>query len=232
MLDADQLQSAVQHLSWASLAIGFTTGFLFSFNPVALASIPVSLAYVTKSREPRIAIQYAGAFVVGMIAVHVAMGAVAALGGLWVKSLVGRHWGLVLGPLLIVLGLAWAGWIQIPLPAIAFRARRATSIWGAALLGVAFAVAVCPFCTPALVVLLGVAASLGSVAFGIGLLGAFAIGRAVPILLGGWAIGTLESLKGLSGYQRWFELAGAATLIIMGVYMLNAYYFWLPALAD
>ena len=28
-------------------------GFLFSFNPVALAAIPVSLAYVTKVHEPR-----------------------------------------------------------------------------------------------------------------------------------------------------------------------------------
>src|SRR5258708_29477093 len=109
----------------------------------------------------------AGAFVLGMLLVLVALGAIAGLGGLWVQKLLGRYWGLVLGPLLIVLGLAWPGWIKLPLPQIALRARRATSIWRAGALGAAFAVAVCPFCTPALVVLLGVAAGVGSVTFGV-----------------------------------------------------------------
>ena len=231
MMDADQLQAALQDASWASLVIGFSTGFLFSFNPVALASIPVSLAYVTKSREQRVAVEYAGAFVIGMLLVHVILGAVAALGGIWVQYLVGRYWGLVLGPVLIVLGLAWGGWIRLPLPQIAIRARRATTLWGALALGAAFAVAVCPFCTPALVVLLGISASSGSILFGTLLLLAFAVGRAVPILLGSWAIGALESLKALARYQRSFELIGAIILVLMGLYMLNAFFILIPELA-
>lgn len=231
MLDAEQLQLAVQHATWGSVLIGFTTGFLFSFNPVALASIPVSLAYVTKSREPRVAVEYAGAFVAGMLLIHAALGAVAALGGIWVQHLVGRYWGLILGPLLILLGLAWGGWIRVPLPSIALRAKRATSIWGAGALGAAFAVAVCPLCTPALVVLLGVAAGLASIPFGVGLLLAFGLGRAIPILLGGWAVGVLEGLKPLTRYQRLFELAGAVVLVLMGIYMLNAFFIWIPELA-
>lgn len=231
MPDAAQLQLAVQHATWASMLIGFSTGFLFSFNPVALASIPVSLAYVTKAREQRVAIEYAGAFVAGMLLIHALLGGIAALGGIWVKYLVGRYWGLVLGPVLIGLGMAWGGWIRLPLPAVAIRAKRATSIWGAGALGAAFAVAVCPFCTPALVVLLGVAASVASVPFGIGLLLAFALGRAIPVLLGSWAVGALESLKPLSRHQRVFELAGAVVLVAMGLYMLNAFFIWIPELA-
>lgn len=231
MLDADQLQLAVQHAAWASILIGFTTGFLFSFNPVALASIPVSLAYVTKAHQQRVAVEYAGAFVVGMLLIHAILGAIAALGGIWVQQLVGRYWGLILGPLLIVLGLAWGGWISVPLPAIALRAKRATSIWGAGVLGAAFAVAVCPLCTPALVVLLGVSASQGSVLFGVGLLSAFALGRAIPILLGSWAVGALESLKALTRYQHVFEICGAVVLVAMGLYMLNAFFIWIPELA-
>ena len=230
-MDVEQLRAVAQQASFASLAIGFTTGLFFSFNPVALAAIPVSLAYVTKSHEQRVALHYAGAFVLGMLLVHIALGAVAGLGGLWVQKLLGRYWGLLLGPLLILLGLAWPGWIRLPMPQIAIRARRATTVWGAGALGAAFSVAVCPFCTPALVVLLGVAAGLGSVTFGVLLLLAFAIGRALPILLGGWAVGALEAMKPLGRHHRAFETAGGIVLVLMGLYMLNAFFLLIPELA-
>lgn len=230
-MDMEQLQAVAQQASLASLLIGFTAGFLFSFNPVALAAIPVSLAYVTKSHEQRVALHYAAAFVLGMLLVHIALGAIAALGGLWVQKLLGRYWGLVLGPLLIILGLAWPGWIRLRVPQVALRARRATTVWGAGALGAAFAVAVCPICTPTLVVLLGAAAGVGSITFGVLLLLAFALGRALPILLGGWAVGTLESLKPLAKYQRAFEMLGGVVLVVSGLYMLNAFFLLIPELA-
>ena len=230
-MDLDQLRVVAQQASFASILIGLLTGFLFSFNPVALAAIPVSLAYVTKSHERRVALHYVAAFVFGMLVVHIALGAIAALGGLWVQKLLGRYWGLVLGPLLIVLGLSWPGWIKLRVPQIAIRARRATTVWGAGALGAAFAVAVCPICTPALVVLLGVVAGLGSVAFGVLLLFAFALGRALPILLGGWAVGTLEAMKPLAKHQRAFEIVGGIALVLSGLYMLNAFFLVIPELA-
>jgi cytochrome c-type biogenesis protein len=92
-------------------------------------------------------------------------------------------------------------------------------------------VAVCPACTPALVVLLGIAAGVGSPLFGLLLLLAFAVGRAVPVILGATAIGWLENLKGLRRSQRALEIAGAVVLITMGLYMLNAYFFVIPELA-
>ena len=230
-MDIAQLQAVAEQASVASLLIGFTTGFLFSFNPVALAAIPVSLAYVTKSHEQRVALHYAAAFVLGMLVVHIVLGAVAALGGLWVQKLLGRYWGLVLGPLLIVLGLAWPGWIKLRLPQAAIRARRATTVWGAGALGAAFAVAVCPICTPTLVVLLGVAAGVGSVTFGVLLLLAFALGRALPILLGGWAVGAFEAKKPLARHQRKFEVVGGIALVLAGLYMLNAFFLVIPELA-
>ena len=67
---------------------------------------------------------------------------------------------------------------------------------------------------------------LGSV-----LLLAFAVGRAIPIALGAFAVGWLENLKILSRYRRGFEIAGGVTLIVMGLYMLNAVYVWIPELA-
>jgi cytochrome c-type biogenesis protein len=230
-MDAEALRTAVEHAGLAAIGVAFLAGFAFSFNPVALASIPVSLAYVTKGRNKGQAVMFGSMFILGMILTHVVLGFVAGLGGKWAADLTGRGWGLVLGPLLIVLGLMWAGWLRIPLPSFGFRATRPTAAWGAFLLGIPFAVAVCPVCTPALVVLLGVAAGLGSVVLGVALLFAFALGRAIPIALGAFAVGWLENLKTVSRYRRGFEIAGGLTLIVMGLYMLNAVYIWIPELA-
>lgn len=230
-MDLDALRTTLEQASLASLGVGFTTGFIFSFNPVALAAIPVSLAYVTKAHETRKALLFGGMFILGLILTHVLMGFIAGFGGLWVQKLLGREWGLVLGPLLIVLGLMWPGWIKLPLPAIPFRAKRANSGWGAFLLGIPFSVAICPFCTPALIILLGVATGIGSPLFGATLLLAFALGRSVPIILGAWAMGWLENLKTLRNTQGIFEVIGALLLILSGLYMLNAYFYLIPELA-
>ncbi|WP_230646664.1 MULTISPECIES: cytochrome c biogenesis protein CcdA [unclassified Bradyrhizobium] len=230
-MDAESLRTAVEHAGFAAAGVAFAAGFLFSFNPVALASIPVSLAYVTKGRDKRQAFVFGSLFILGMVVTHVFLGFVAGLGGKWAADLTGREWGLVLGPLLIVLGLMWAGWLRIPLPSFGFRATRPTAAWGAFLLGIPFALAVCPACTPALVVLLGVTAGVGSAVLGSVLLLAFAVGRAIPIALGAFAVGWLENLKILSRYRRGFEIAGGVTLIVMGLYMLNAVYVWIPELA-
>ncbi len=230
-MDLETLRSTLEQASLASLGVGFTAGFIFSFNPVALAAIPVSLAYVTKAHETKKAVLFGGMFILGLIVTHVLMGFIAGLGGQWVQKIMGREWGLVLGPLLIVLGLMWPGWIKLPFPAITFRAKRATNGWGAFALGIPFSVAICPFCTPVLIILLGVATGIGSPLFGATLLLAFALGRAVPIILGAWAVGWLESLKSLRQSQHVFEIVGAALLILSGIYMLNAYFAFIPELA-
>jgi cytochrome c-type biogenesis protein len=227
----EALQQAVANAGIAAIGIGFLAGLLFSFNPVAMASIPVSLAYVTKARERKQAILFGVMFIVGMLVVHTAMGFVAGLGGLWVASLVGREWSLALGPFLILLGLMWAGWVRLPLPAFALKAKRPSAVWSAFILGAVFSIAVCPVCTPALVVLLGATVGLGSPWIGAALLFAFAVGRSLPVAIGAISIGLLENLRGLDSYRRAFETVGGLTLILSGLYMLNAYYFWIPALA-
>jgi cytochrome c-type biogenesis protein len=230
-METDVLRQAAEHVGVAALGAGFLAGLVFSFNPVAIASIPVSLAYVTKARTTQQSILFGAAFTFAMIVVQVLLGFVAGLGGSWAVNLAGRQWGLVLGPVLIVLGLMWAGWVRLPLPSLSFRATRPTTLAGAFALGAVFSIAVCPVCTPALVVLLGSAAGLASPLFGAALLLAFALGRAIPIALGAWAVGWFENLSVLGKYQKGFEIAGAIVLIASGLYMLNAYYFWIPSLA-
>jgi cytochrome c-type biogenesis protein len=230
-MDIEALRQTLEQASLASLIAGFTMGFLFSFNPVALAAIPVAVALATKAHAPQRAVLYGGMFIFGMVLTHAVLGLAAGLGGSGLQRVFGREWGLALGPLLILLGLMWPGWVKVPLPSVSVRARPAASAWGAFTLGVPFSVAVCPFCTPALVVLLGVAAGIGSPLFGTILLLSFAVGRAVPIVMGAGAVGWLESLKALRDHQRAFEIAGGLILIVAGLYMLNAYFIVIPALA-
>ena len=230
-MDIETVRSTLEQASVVSLAIGLAIGFFFSFNPVALAAIPVSLAYVTKAQAPRRAMVLGSMFVLGMMATHALLGLAVGLGGGWIQRFIGREWGLVLGPAAIVMGLAWPGWIRLPIPHIPLRARRHASAWGAAALGASFSVAVCPACTPALVILLGIAAGVGSPLFGVLLLLAFAVGRAVPVIVGASAMGWLETRTGLSRSQRALEIGGGLVLILSGLYLLNAYFFVMPGLA-
>jgi cytochrome c-type biogenesis protein len=225
-LDLDAYAAGLDAGGIAALAIAFGAGVLFSFNPVAFGSIPVAIAYVTRARTRGEALKLGGAFVAGLVLTHVLLGVFAALAaGFSAVRFFGREWGLVLGPLLIVLGLIWAGWLRVRLPWFGLRGWRVNGPLGAFGLGVPFAVALCPFCTPALLVALTTAAAIGSVAFGAALLLAFGLGRAVPIALGAWSMAWLETLEPLRRHQRLFEILGALVLIAVGVYLIKEYLF-------
>lgn len=80
-MDGDAQRQAVEIAGPFALAIGFAAGLAFSFNPVALAAIPVALAYVIKARKSEQALILGTAFVAGMLPIHVLLGAFAELWG-------------------------------------------------------------------------------------------------------------------------------------------------------
>jgi len=224
-INIEELKQVLTQVSWAGLGLAFLAGFVFSFNPVSFVSVPVILAYVTKAHEEKCAILMGSAFIAGMIVTHVFLGVAAAVGGEWVQGIMGRQWGLLLGPTLVVMGLMWTGLLNIRMPWFGVKAKKVTGIWGAFLLGIPFSVAVCPFCTPALLVTLTASAAIGSVSFGFALLLSFALGRSIPVILGAWGMGWLESLNTLSHYQKYFEIVAGVVLIMTGLYLLNEYFF-------
>ncbi|RTZ75136.1 MAG: cytochrome C biogenesis protein [Gammaproteobacteria bacterium] len=223
---AGNLEGALEQASWASLGLSFIAGLVFSFNPVSFAAIPVVLAYVTRAQDEKRALWLGGAFVGGLLVTHVLLGVASALGGEWVQQLLGRYWGAVLGPVLILLGLMWAGVLKLRLPWFSMRAKKVNGAGGAFLLAVPFSVAICPFCAPALLVVITASAAIGSVAYGAALLLAFALGRSIPILLGAWSMGWLESLGPLARHHRLFEVLGGIVLVLAGLYLMNSYFFW------
>lgn len=175
--------------------------------------------------------------IIGFLLVHVLMGAIAGFGGLEVKRVIDRFWGVVLGPFLILLGMAWTGWVRIPFLSSAFcktnpeNLIQPLSLWGAFGLGILFSVAVCPFCALALLILLGFAAGSTSPGYGAVLLLAFALGRAIPVTAGMGAIGGLERFQSLTQYRHAIEVAGGGHSYPDKPFMLNAYFFLTPSLA-
>jgi len=143
--NADLLEQALQTASWSGIVIAFVAGFVFSFNPVSFASVPVMLAYVSKSHDKRKGLVLAGAFIAGLLTTHVVLGTFAAFGGEWVQKVMGREWNWVLGPILILMGLMWSGLLKIRLPWFGMKAKKVKSIWGAFLLAIPFSIAICLF---------------------------------------------------------------------------------------
>jgi len=223
-MDIESLRAALNQPSLLGLGVAFTAGFLFSINTVAIAAIPVTLAYVTKAQQPRRAFLLGGAFIAGLLVTHLVLGVAAALGGQWVKNAMGREWGLALGPVLILLGLMWPGWLKLRIPWFAMRGKIVSGPWGAFVLAIPFSVAICPFCTPALLVTLTAAAAIGSVPFAIALLGAFGLGRSVLIALGALGFGWLESFRAFARWQKLFEVIGGLALIASGVFLIKEYF--------
>jgi len=219
------LQSLLKHPSAGGIIIGFVAGIIFSFNPVSFSVIPVIVAYVTKAGEKKQALKLGVVFVAGMIFTHLLLGVAAALGGKWVQSLMGRFWGIFLGPILIILGLIWVGTLKINLPWFGLKGKKKLGLLSTFLFAIPFSIAVCPFCSPALLVMLTASAAIGSVTFGFSLLFAFALGRGIPVIIGAWSMGMLESMQFFSQYQKPIEKIAGIVLILSGLYFLNQYFF-------
>src|SRR5438309_1810820 len=100
-MDLEAFRATLEHAGTGAIGVAFLAGFFFSFNPVALAAIPASLGYVTKARAPRQALAFGAMFILAMIVTHALLGTIAGLGGAGVQRVLGRYWGLLLGPLLI-----------------------------------------------------------------------------------------------------------------------------------
>lgn len=219
------MNELIQQANLMGLGAAFVTGFLFSITPAALVTVPVILAYVTKARELREAIILGSAFVFSIFLTHIFLGIIAAFGGDWVERYLGNQWNLLLGPLLIFLGLVWAGWLRISFPWFSVKGKRVATVWGAFLLGIPFSVGICPACAPGLLIAISASAAIGSASYGALLLLMFAIGRSVPIIIGALSMGGLESLKPFLKWRRGIEIGGGLTLMVIGLYLLNKYFF-------
>lgn len=90
-MDLETLRQLASQSLWAASGISLLAGLFFSLSPLAIAALPVPLAYVTHARAPKEAARFGLSFIAGMIGAHAVLGLVASFGGQAVQVLLGHY---------------------------------------------------------------------------------------------------------------------------------------------
>ena len=190
-----------------SIPAALIAGLVSFLSPCVLPLVPPYLIYLTGATIEHVANEEtvqsskravtisALLFVLGFSTVFVALGASASLiGGLiraWSAQL-----SIVAGIVIILMGLHFLGLTRI---ALLMREGRLTppkpvGLWGAYVMGLAFAFGWTPCIGPILAAILSVAAAEATVAKGAGLLAVYSAGLGIPFLLAAFLIEQFSSL--------------------------------------
>ncbi len=216
--------SEVVDLSLVGIAVAFAAGFVSFLSPCVWPLVPAYLSYVSGvpydelgSNTRRVTITtlaFVGGFTVVFALYGVSVGYLGSLVAEYRRAI-----EVVGGVLVILMGLALLGFAQrlvgrearVGLPA------RPTSLAGAGVAGVVFAVGWTPCIGPVLTAILLYAATQGG-AGGSVLLLAYGIGLGIPFLLSGllasWA---LERTGAYRRYGAWINRAAGVIMIVVGV---------------
>jgi cytochrome c-type biogenesis protein len=184
-----------------TIAAALVAGMLSFLSPCVLPLVPPYIVYLTgvslerladAEVEPRVrreTIVAAILFVLGFSTVFVALGASAsAIGGL--LRVYSGPLAVLAGIGIIVMGLHFLGLTPI---AWLMREKRLevakpVGLWGAYLMGLAFALGWTPCIGPILAAILAVAASQATVLKGAGMLAVYSLGLGVPFLIAAFAV--------------------------------------------
>jgi cytochrome c-type biogenesis protein len=184
-----------------TVAAAFGAGLLSFLSPCVLPLVPPYLVYMTGSSlerladaepEPRVrreAVAAALLFVLGFSTVFVTLGASASAVGALLHAY-SYVLGKIAGVVIIIMGLHFLGLTPI---AWLMREKRVqvakpVGIWGAYLMGLAFAFGWTPCIGPVLGTILAIAGSEGSVAQGAGLLAIYSLGLGIPFIAAALAV--------------------------------------------
>ncbi len=225
----------------------FLVGLLSFVSPCILPLVPPYLCYLggvsVAQLEDSAAIDAAAsrrvflsalAFVLGFATVFIALGATASAIG----ELIAEYFdvlSIVAGAVIIVLGLHFVGLFRIGL---LFREarfhieKRPAGLFGAFVVGLAFAFGWTPCVGPVLAAILFVAGGEGSVTYGASLLGAYAAGIGLPFLAAALAAPLfLRFMKRFRSAIPWVERGLGVLLIATGILFMtggiNDIAYWL-----
>ena len=227
-------------------------GLLSFLSPCVLPLVPPYLTFIAgttveelaaggASRARRDVAIAAVLFVLGFSTVFVALGATASVFGQVIRQYIGLL-SMAAGAVIIVMGLHFLGvWRFAFLYREArFSVEKPVGLWGAYVMGLAFAFGWTPCIGPILAAILALAGSEETVLRGASLLAVYSAGLGIPFLLAAFAIepfmGFLQRFKKNFVYV---EKTVGALLVLTGVAFLTGWLtslsFWLlemfPALA-
>ena len=220
-------------ISWIG-AVG--AGLLSFLSPCVLPLVPPYLCFVAgvsldELREQRAApaatarvVRLSIAFVLGFATVFVALGASASLIGRTVTAYF-ETLSIVAGVVIVLLGLQFLGLLRfdVLLRQARFNGpQRAGGVFGAYVVGLAFAFGWTPCVGPVLATILLIAGAESSAAHGAALLGAYSLGIGLPFILAAAFAGPFMALMArLRGHMRLIENVIGAALVLTGLMFLS-----------
>jgi cytochrome c-type biogenesis protein len=218
-----------------TIAAALAAGMLSFLSPCVLPLVPPYLIYLTgtslerfadaetKPRGGRQTIAAALLFVLGFTTVFVALGASAsAIGGV-VRAYSGEL-AILAGVAIIVMGLHFLGLTPIALlmRQKRFEVAKPVGLWGAYLMGLAFALGWTPCIGPILAAILAVAASEQTVAKGAGMLAVYSLGLGIPFIAAALAVEPFAAfLVRFRAYIGLVEKAMGGLLVLTGIAFLT-----------
>jgi cytochrome c-type biogenesis protein len=212
-------------------------GLLSFLSPCVLPLVPPYLVYLAGTSlerfadaepEPQVRWETVGAaalFVAGFSTVFVALGASASMFGSLIRAYADKL-ALVAGVVIIVMGLHFLGVTRL---ALLYREKRVTvpkpvGLWGAYVMGLAFAFGWTPCIGPILAVILAIAASEATVTKGAGLLAVYSLGLGIPFLAAAFAVEPFAKfLARFRGYLPVVEKTMGGLLVLTGIAFLTGF---------
>lgn len=223
----ETLSTLISNNFWLAPVLALFAGVLTSVTPCALSSVPLVIGYVggTGNNDPKKAFRLSLTFALGMAVTFTALGTMASLLG----NLIGtssKWWYIVLGVLMLLMALqTWEIFNFIPSTYLTRKTTRRGYI-GAFIAGILGGIFSSPCATPVLVVLLGIVARSGNVAWGILLLLLYSLGHSLLVLVAGTSIGFVKKVTSSGKYGLFskvlkYAMGGAILLIAFYMFYLG-----------
>ena len=211
-----------------AIPVALLAGLVSFASPCVLPLVPGYVGFVGGSlgaqtgaaRRGRV-LAGVGLFVVGFAVVFVAFGALAGGLGGWLA-----RWqdplSRVLGVLVVVLGLAFAGLVPFLQHERKVHLAPRASLWGAPVLGLTFGLGWTPCIGPTLAAILALSLGGGSAARGAVLAAVFCVGLGLPFVL--VALGLERSrrvTRWLTRHRVGVLRAGGGLLVVLGIALVT-----------
>lgn len=200
---------------WHLYPVAFVGGLVASISPCILGMLPLNLSYIGASKlTSRVAaLRVALMFVLGVIAVNVALGLVSSLFfALFVQYRAPVNIGV--GALTIVMGLWMAGLVRLPTPQIGTGIPPGG---GAFVVGTVFALIASPCASPILVFILGAVSLAGSPARAVAAMTLYAVGYTLVLFLASLFAAFATASRRLLAHSALVSRIAAGALVVIGI---------------
>jgi len=212
----------------------FVAGLISFLSPCVLPLVPPYLVYLTGATIEHVATEEVKAskravmlsallFVLGFSTVFVALGASASLIGAVVRAW-SAELSIIAGIVIIIMGLHFLGLTRIGLLMREGRLPipKPVGLWGAYVMGLAFAFGWTPCIGPILAAILSVAASATTVSKGAVLLAVYSAGLGIPFLLAAFAVEQFSAaFARMKRHLATVERVMGALLVLTGIGFLT-----------